>query len=841
MQKLVFRNSRGVEIDLTSGNYGITNWTGLSETSLDVQSQTVPFHDGSVYLDSLLKERTIGLTLAIKDDGSLEKRYRLKRELISILNPKLGEGELLYTNDFLSKSITCVPDIPKFANKNSVDSGTLKANLTFNCSDPFWKDLNETVVECNLNEKISIRNDGDVETDCIFEILTKYIQNPQIKNYTNGKVLSLNGNFTKNIFFSSEFGKKEIYINDSVFQQKYFKKFNSMAYNPDIERFVAVGEKGTISYSDDGINWISTYSGTPWDLNSVFYFAPSKLFIAFSQTGGYEWWSDNGVDWNQIQGERVPGSSTMGGVSYLPNQSCLLYWFGNDKIVISYDGLNWEIQSTVASTNYYMNKIVEFQNKFVFMRGGTKIVSSSSLFLSLGDEVFKSFDDTIYDAVSSDKLNLLAIGGVGGKIYTTRNLQTWETIQTPATGNVRKLIYNNFCGFVGITDLSEIIYSSDGINWFNSNLNLNGDASCMSYNNEGNLSILGENGLIVHSELIPNFEIIRQSLGTSVGEINSMSSHDGKYILTCGKILYTTDFENFTVCEIETEYQFKASVYFPLNDCFYALATDGSYHWQIWKSSDGVDWSLDYDMGSVTYDSIGSFITCSDEILAVNLTSFQDGYSYQFYFNLYGLPQWSRMFDGRFQKKDFYFSKTLNRFCSSVNHPQYTFYQTKLDGQYDPDSFIFIPGYGPIADNGRYIIVAYTNKILRTIDGINWETFSNPFENITGIYGLTTINGKFYLSTPSQFAVSEDGVVWDVVKVNGGNLISEYELKKVVLGTTISIDSGDYQKGENIISKVNPFSNIDLNLEVGENVLSLKGSDGDAKMIVRYRNKYVGV
>ena len=105
MQKLVWRNSNGDEIDLTKAPYGITNWEGFSNTSLNIQSQQVPFQDGGVFLDALMEQRELSVTLAIQDNNNLENRYKYRRELIHILNPKLGEGYLIYTNDFISKRI----------------------------------------------------------------------------------------------------------------------------------------------------------------------------------------------------------------------------------------------------------------------------------------------------------------------------------------------------------------------------------------------------------------------------------------------------------------------------------------------------------------------------------------------------------------------------------------------------------------------------------------------------------------------------------------------------------------------------------------------------------------
>lgn len=166
MQKLVYKNPNGVEIDLTSGNYGVIKWDGFSSVDLEIQSQQVPFQDGSVYLDSLLSERDLSVTVAVNDNNDLEKRYMLEREMITALNPKLGEGELIYTNDFFSKKINCVPHLPKFDTKNMNNSGTRKAMIDFTASNPYWEDLDETIISCKTTERINIKNDGDVPVAC---------------------------------------------------------------------------------------------------------------------------------------------------------------------------------------------------------------------------------------------------------------------------------------------------------------------------------------------------------------------------------------------------------------------------------------------------------------------------------------------------------------------------------------------------------------------------------------------------------------------------------------------------------------------------------------------------
>ena len=141
MQKLIFVNGNEEEIDLTAGDFGITNWSGLSNADLNLQTQQVPYQDGSVFIDALLENREISVTVAVKDDNDLYKRYQLKRELISALNPKLGEGYLYYENDFLKRRIKVVPQLPIFENKNSNDAGTLKASITWTACGVYWEDV----------------------------------------------------------------------------------------------------------------------------------------------------------------------------------------------------------------------------------------------------------------------------------------------------------------------------------------------------------------------------------------------------------------------------------------------------------------------------------------------------------------------------------------------------------------------------------------------------------------------------------------------------------------------------------------------------------------------------
>ncbi len=163
MQKLRFVNANGDEIDFTDfENFGVTSWDGLDKTNLDVQSQTSPFQDGSVFLDAVLQDRDLSFTVCINDKGDLKKRYELKRFMIHVLNPKLGEGTLYYTNDYMSMKINAVPDVPSFQTKNLNNGGTLKAGVSFTACNPYWESLEPTAVTIKRGETMMLTNGGDV-------------------------------------------------------------------------------------------------------------------------------------------------------------------------------------------------------------------------------------------------------------------------------------------------------------------------------------------------------------------------------------------------------------------------------------------------------------------------------------------------------------------------------------------------------------------------------------------------------------------------------------------------------------------------------------------------------
>jgi hypothetical protein len=376
MQKLVCQNANGDTLDLTSGNYGITEWEGFSNASLNIQSQQVPFQDGAVFLDALIEARELSVTLKMQDNNNLNLRYQLRRELIHKLNPKLGEGYLIYTNDYISKRIKCVAQIPLFENHNSNDSGTPKASLSWTACEPYWEDLQETVVSISgLN---TIQNDGDVSAQ-VEIIIPAGSTNPTIANRRNQKQIKLLGSYDDTVEINTNIGQKYaksealdftwvsggtfngvafgnekyVYVGTQIVVEDYLSgkivsvdSGNNVQFNAVIfakGQFVAVGNSGIIITSTDGINWTTRTSGISNNLNGITY--GNDLFVAVGVSGKILTSSD-GITWTS----RTSGVNTsLIGITY--GNSLYITVGSGGVILTSSNGTSWTSRTSGVSSD----------------------------------------------------------------------------------------------------------------------------------------------------------------------------------------------------------------------------------------------------------------------------------------------------------------------------------------------------------------------------------------------------------------------------------------------------------------------------------------------------------
>ena len=513
MQKLVFINGAGNEIDLTSGNFGITNWTGLSNTSLNIQTQQVPFEDGGVFLDALMEQREIEVTVAIQDNNNLELRYQLKRELISVLNPKLGEGTLIYTNDYLSRQIKAVPQIPLFENKNSNDAGTLKASVAFSCPSPYWEDVEETEVTFGINEQPKINNGGDVPTQLLINFYTNNVTNPKITNLNNNKKIEYFGNLLTSLQINTNAGKKDVKTETITSELQNLLTSNYARIKIINQTFFIVGLNGLLLSSNNGEKWNCINTGYKYSFYDITYNESlHKYFIGGgdSNANGKLICSADLSTWQEIELSGLSVGAIMS-LEYSKQLNVMVFVDSfYSRIYKSTDGETWT-QAGSMSASTHPEKIMWVEDLSLFILIGSERavvvtspdgetwtqrmnITNSELYdityskklhklVGVGGySVYQSTDGISWTSLAnqlvgpdawgvcySENTELFLIVGLNGKIKYTRNpvsMVAWDTLESFTNSGFINIVYNQALGnYLIVSSNMETFRSTDGFEW----------------------------------------------------------------------------------------------------------------------------------------------------------------------------------------------------------------------------------------------------------------------------------------------------------------------------------------------------------------------------------------
>lgn len=203
---LVYTNARGESITLGPPPYQLIN-EGTENTDASNQWIKSPYQNGSSYVDTLLENTVLPLTLRIR--ATSNEDLQAKKQWISrVLNPKLGIGELkkveFETVRFKKCVPSFVPEFPKGQSERAVNSQL--ASIQFEGS-PFWESETaeselafkslfefpfEGEFEMGLQQEARIiNNDGDVEAPIKIEFYGP-VTNPVITNTQTGEFIKVN-------------------------------------------------------------------------------------------------------------------------------------------------------------------------------------------------------------------------------------------------------------------------------------------------------------------------------------------------------------------------------------------------------------------------------------------------------------------------------------------------------------------------------------------------------------------------------------------------------------------------------------------------------------------------
>lgn len=782
MQKLVFTNGNGLEIDLTSGNFGITNWAGLSNTSLNIQTQQVPFEDGGVFLDALMEQREIELTVAIYDGNNLGLRYQKKRELIFALNPKAGEGVLVYTNDYLTRQIKAVPQLPIFENKNSNDSGTLKASVVFSCPSPYWEDVEETSVELTAGVSTAIQNNGDVPVSVKIDIETNRVKGFCITNQEAREKIKIEQTLTNNIEINTGVGKKTVY-------EKYRRYFLQLGFVPVIsykdDDFVLLGGNGISAIDSYGVRSSETTSDISIKsikkINGEYY----TVGNVYKTSDGYRWEnvktqdSTNAQDIENIgnkwldaysEGGRSFATITIGNEHYTHQ---FIYESDFNLILVKgdtfylYCSVSPECYSTVDGHDYTHHDTNITVSNYLKIDDGVYVTTVNKSVYKTTDclnwtEIYTDSEDLGYISKNGDTYLMPA----GNKLLQSSDLIHWQTVGTISTTVKAGYVID---GIYRIVDVNGEVYKKDrSSNWVSEKVGTTYITDILY--DDGYYILTNETGIIITQDMI-NW---KKAL-TVENQVESITKINDLYIAGASNgILYTsTDLESWTTIETDSSQDILEVLYNPIRNEYLCVCVNG-----VLKGS---------DLNNLTY--IETVITNN------TLVAIKDGVYYCIRYNDTGISTTT----------DFV---NFNKVYNSISGKMYNY-------------------------NGN-IICATNNLLYIFTDFENPKTFA--IENWFDVY---IDNATLYAVGSEYLWILENDVMTSsyiepATRVcKGRELMFSYYARVYTISTLLS----DINK----IYLISGDSNMNFNLINGINTLYYDCLYGSATVKVSYRQKYIGV
>lgn len=208
----VFTNPNGLSVNLTD-NINIYTPIGMDGELMPpfgFQESSSPLIPGSVITAVYVTPRVLAWPLIIRDMNREALLARI-REILSILNPQLGDGQLLVTNGSNSRVLYCRYRGGISAINESQGITTTRQVLNFFAADPFWYAPSSTELTAQQNfapinffpvlpitlatsaitTTAALENDGDVPAYPVITILGP-ATNVIVTNTTTGKLVEIN-------------------------------------------------------------------------------------------------------------------------------------------------------------------------------------------------------------------------------------------------------------------------------------------------------------------------------------------------------------------------------------------------------------------------------------------------------------------------------------------------------------------------------------------------------------------------------------------------------------------------------------------------------------------------
>jgi phage-related protein len=266
--------------------YTVTSIDGLDPVAINIQETRAPYQDGSTYLDCTLDTRTISIEGAIVDKQAWGDVDEERLELIRLMNPKSGQGELLITLpgpggvDYTYKCNAIPRSAPRMGNRGQ---GFQRFQVQFYCTDPYLYATNDSEQELQVfGVGFYVGSSG---TDLFYVSVAdpKYFG---LLGSINGSSDNINNeghvSCPVRIRFTGPATNPKVLLSETG---EYVQVTKTLLINDYIDIDTAFGVKTVMLYTAIG----ATYTNANQYLNlasTFFQLAPGGNTLTFSESGG---------------------------------------------------------------------------------------------------------------------------------------------------------------------------------------------------------------------------------------------------------------------------------------------------------------------------------------------------------------------------------------------------------------------------------------------------------------------------------------------------------------------------------------------------------------------------
>jgi len=381
-------------------------------------------------------------------------------------------------------------------------------------------------------------------------------------------------------------------------------RLNGIAYNGNI--FVSVGDKGKILSSKDGINWQQQSSTKSNNLYSIMY--NGNQFLVTGESG-LILTSTDGINWDTANA----------GTNNIFEE---VIWTGNKYIAVgkesnhstgiiysSQNGTNWTDKTPTEQKISFIRNIAYNGSKIVALMRSHAISSDDGIKWLLPDEKNSHFTD--HHAIATNTTETVIVGG-NGSIFTSTDEKNWQYFSSfNDYNNSYNDVYWNSLQFLIVGDNGRLLSSPNRTDWQLENSGTQNNLNSIAWN-EQKYVVVGDNGTIITSNTGITWE--NQLSGIS-SQLNDVLWTGTSFIAVGqnGIIIISTDGENWQQISSDTTINLNAITY---NGQQYVAVGENA---SIFMSDNGTHWRQQFTQESqnILYD----IIWANDQFYAVGQSS----------------------------------------------------------------------------------------------------------------------------------------------------------------------------------------------------------------------------